>query len=53
MVKKGEVRRDLLPVAEEGHLELILEGRGIIGAVAAIPFYTRFEEALSLWTGPD
>ena len=51
MVKKGEVRRDLLPEIEGGHLELIMEGRGIIGAVAAIPFYTRFEEALSLWTG--
>jgi methanogenesis imperfect marker protein 11 len=53
MVKKGEIRRDLLPVSREGSLELVLEGRGIIGAVAAIPFYTRFEEALSLWTGPD
>ena len=52
-VKKGEVRRDLLPVTPEGHLKLIMEGRGIIGAVAAIPFYTRFEEALSLWTGLD
>ena len=53
MVKKGEVRRDFLPVIREGHLELIIEGRGIIGAVAAIPFYTRFEEALSLWSGLD
>jgi tRNA(Ile2) C34 agmatinyltransferase TiaS len=51
MVKKGEVQRDLLPEMEGGHLELIMKGRGIIGAVAAIPFYTRFEEALSLWTG--
>lgn len=53
MVKKGEVRRDLLPGSGQGQLDLVLEGRGIIGAVAAIPFYTRFEEALSLWTGPD
>lgn len=53
MVKKGEVRRDLLPVARGGPLEFIIEGRGIIGALAAIPFYTRYEEALSLWTGPD
>ncbi|MDD1710171.1 MAG: hypothetical protein LUQ37_04585 [Methanoregulaceae archaeon] len=50
-VKMGEVHRDLLPDVQEGHLELVMEGRGIIGAVAAIPFYTRFEEALSLWTG--
>ena len=35
------------------HLEFVIKGRGIIGAVAAIPFYTRFDEALSLWTGPD
>ena len=53
MVKKGEVRRDILPGYGEGKLDLVLEGRGIIGAVAAIPFSTRFEEALSLWTGRD
>jgi methanogenesis imperfect marker protein 11 len=52
-VKKGEVRRDLLPAARDGELEFVMKGRGIIGAVAAIPFYTRFEEALSLWTGQD
>jgi methanogenesis imperfect marker protein 11 len=52
-VKKGEVMRDLLPAGREGHLEFVMEGRGIIGAVAAIPFSTRFEEALSLWTGLD
>jgi len=53
MVKKGEVRRDLLPAVREGDLAFVMKGRGIIGAVAAIPFYTRFNEALSLWTGPD
>ncbi len=53
MVKRGEVRRDLIPRIQEGSLELILEGRGIIGAVAALPFYTSYEEALSLWTGSD
>jgi methanogenesis imperfect marker protein 11 len=53
MVKKGEVQRDLLPAIGGGHLEFVMKGRGIIGAVAAIPFYTRFDEALSLWTGPD
>jgi methanogenesis imperfect marker protein 11 len=50
MVKKGEVRPDRIPTENED-LDLIIEGRGIIGSVAAIPFYTRFEEALSLWTG--
>ena len=28
-----------------------MNGRGIIGAVAALPFYTRFEEALELCSG--
>ncbi len=51
MVKRGEVRRELIPELSDGKLELLMEGRGVIGAVAAIPFYTRFEEALSLWTG--
>jgi methanogenesis imperfect marker protein 11 len=50
-VKKGEVRKDLIPDSGEGELELILEGRGIIGAVAALPFFTQYEEALLLWTG--
>lgn len=50
-VKKGEVRKDLIPDIGEGKLELILEGRGIIGAVAALPFFTNYEEALLLWTG--
>jgi len=50
-VKKGEVRKDHIPHIGEGKLELILEGRGIIGAVAALPFFTNYEEALLLWTG--
>jgi methanogenesis imperfect marker protein 11 len=53
MVKRGEVRRDLIPAPADGNLELLIEGRGVIGAVAAIPFYTRFEEALTLWTGSE
>jgi len=51
LVKKGEVRRDLIPATKEGSLELRIEGRGVIGAVAAIPFYTRFNEALTIWNG--
>ena len=50
-VKKGEVRKDHIPHIGEGKLELTLEGRGIIGAVAALPFFTNYEEALLLWTG--
>jgi methanogenesis imperfect marker protein 11 len=51
MVKRGEVQRESIPAPANGKLELLMEGRGVIGAVAAIPFYTRFEEALSLWNG--
>jgi methanogenesis imperfect marker protein 11 len=50
-VKRGEVPRGAIPEPADGKLKLIMEGRGLIGAVAAIPFYTRFEEALSLWNG--
>jgi hypothetical protein len=32
-------------------LSIILPGRGKVGAVAALPFYTRFEEALELCSG--
>jgi hypothetical protein len=28
-----------------------MNGRGIIGAVAALPFYTRYKEALDLCDG--
>lgn len=46
-VKRGEVtREDLATVRNQ--VEMRIEGRGIIGAVAAIPFATRYEEALSL-----
>ena len=47
-VKRGEVSMDDL--ADE-RLSIAMGGRGIIGAVAAIPFYTRYEEALALWNG--
>jgi methanogenesis imperfect marker protein 11 len=50
-VKRGEVPWGSIPESADGKLKLIMEGRGLIGAVAAIPFYTRFEEALSLWNG--
>jgi methanogenesis imperfect marker protein 11 len=46
-VKQGEVgSADLDGVRR--HLDIRIEGRGIIGAAAAIPFYTRYDEALSL-----
>lgn len=50
-VKKGEVNYEQLLSMKGGDLKCIIEGRGIIGAVAAIPFFTRYEEALQLCDG--
>jgi len=50
-VKRGEVRPDLLGRLQDKKLKRIMEGRGIIGAVAALPFFTRYEEALELCDG--
>jgi methanogenesis imperfect marker protein 11 len=48
-VKRGEVSIESLPRCPG--LDLLMEGRGIVGAVAAIPFATRYKEALELWNG--
>ena len=50
-VKRGEIEPALLGSLHDVHLSIIMEGRGIIGAVAAIPFFTRYEEALELCDG--
>ncbi len=50
-VKRGEVDPGLFRSINDDHLEIIMNGRGIIGAVAALPFYTRYEEALDLCDG--
>ena len=50
-VKRGEVEPGLLDSLKDENLEIIMNGRGIIGAVAAIPFYTKYQEALELCTG--
>ncbi len=49
-VKMGEVSLNDLAALDD-RLSIIMDVRGVIGAVAAIPFYTRFEEALALWSG--
>lgn len=46
-VKQGEISADRLSAVRDS-VEIRIEGRGIVGAVAAIPFYTRYDEALSL-----
>jgi methanogenesis imperfect marker protein 11 len=51
-VKCGEVQPELLEHLRDKNLKIIMSGRGITGAVAAIPFFTRYEEALELCSGP-
>ncbi|HWQ63062.1 MAG TPA: methanogenesis marker protein 11 [Methanospirillum sp.] len=50
-VKRGQVEPDEAGNLEGGNLQIIMNGRGITGAIAAIPFYTRYDEALELY-GP-
>jgi methanogenesis imperfect marker protein 11 len=49
--KKGLVSEEDLDRCRNADLSIVLSGRGKVGAVAAIPFYTRFEEALELCSG--
>jgi methanogenesis imperfect marker protein 11 len=51
-VKRGEVEPGLHERLADKNLKIIMNGRGITGAVAAIPFFTRYEEALELCSGP-
>jgi methanogenesis imperfect marker protein 11 len=50
-VKRGEIEPGVLGCLDDKNLRILMNGRGIIGAVAAIPFYTRYEEALELCSG--
>jgi methanogenesis imperfect marker protein 11 len=50
-VKRGEIEPGLLDSLNVKNLDMIMNGRGIIGAVAALPFFTRYEEALELCDG--
>ncbi|MDD3952258.1 MAG: hypothetical protein PHW59_14185, partial [Desulfobacterales bacterium] len=50
-VKRGEVSSDDLAALADRRLSVVMDGRGAIGAAAAIPFATRYEEALALWNG--
>jgi tRNA(Ile2) C34 agmatinyltransferase TiaS len=50
-VKRGEINSGLLESLHDPDLRIIMDGRGIIGAVAAIPFYTNYKEALELCSG--
>lgn len=50
-VKRGEVTGADLEVAIRDSVEIVMDGRGRIGAVAAIPYYTNYDEALLAWNG--
>ncbi len=52
-VKRGEVEAGLLETIGDPRLRIVMNGRGIVGAVAAIPFYTNYEEALELCNGKN
>jgi methanogenesis imperfect marker protein 11 len=50
-VKRGEVTPDCVQNIRDPNLRIVMNGRGITGAVAALPFFTRYEEALELCNG--
>jgi tRNA(Ile2) C34 agmatinyltransferase TiaS len=50
-VKRGEIKPNVLEQLHDKDLRIIMDGRGIIGAVAALPFFIRYEEALKLCNG--
>jgi hypothetical protein len=50
-VKRGEIDPGLLQDLRDPDLRIIMDGRGIVGAVAALPFYTNYTEALELCRG--
>jgi methanogenesis imperfect marker protein 11 len=52
-VKRGEITKGELETLHDTDLRIIMNGRGIIGAVAAIPFATQFVEALELCNGKN
>jgi len=52
-VKRGEVEAGLLETIQDPRLRIVMNGRGIVGAVAAIPFYTNYGEALELCSGKN
>jgi len=52
-VKRGEVGPETLAALKDDKLRIVMNGRGITGAVAALPFFTRYEEALELCSGKN
>jgi methanogenesis imperfect marker protein 11 len=52
-VKRGEVENGLIGAIRDPGLQIVMNGRGIVGAVAAIPFNTNYGEALELCNGKN
>ena len=52
-VKRGEVTPDRVQNLRDPNLRIVMNGRGITGAVAALPFFTRYEVALELCSGKN
>jgi methanogenesis imperfect marker protein 11 len=52
-VKRGEVETGLAASIRDPRLRIVMNGRGIVGAVAALPFFTMYEEALELCSGKN
>jgi len=50
-VQQGQVSPEELAAVRDGRVQAILQGRGLMGAVAALPFFTRYQEALEPWNG--
>jgi methanogenesis imperfect marker protein 11 len=50
-VKQGEVTEADFAGAVRDSVEIEVDGRGKIGALAAIPYYTNYDEALLAWNG--
>jgi len=49
----GKSPAERLAALERGGLGCVMRGRGLIGAAASIPFYTRYQEALELCDGTN
>jgi len=45
----GQVSPEELAEALDGSVQVVMNGRGLMGAVAALPFFTRYQEALEPW----
>ena len=50
-VQRGQVSSEELGGVLDERVQAMLKGRGLMGAVAAIPFFTRYQEALEPWNG--